>query len=274
MEKPADQLVIPEVDANRAIEQRRALSMRSDRLRSLGEMAAGIAHELSQPLVTVRGAAEHMMIGLEDGWDVSPDRLNEKLSLIIDQADRMVHIIEHVRMFAREAGKPSLSVVDLNTTVQTSIDLVSVQFRSHGVTLEMELAEDIPKVYVNPYSLEEVLLNLLTNARDAVEARSPASPLVVVRTGVTEDGKKVFVEVRDNGVGLASEVEEKIWDPFFTTKDPDKGTGLGLSISKSIVEGFSGSIQASANEDSGINMTVLLPAYRESDPVVSDGDAT
>lgn len=249
--------------AEKELEEQRALSMRSDRLRSLGEMAAGIAHELNQPLVAVRGAAEHMMIGIEEGWEVSGDRLTEKLERIVDQADRMVHIIEHVRMFAREAGKPEMETVQTNDVAQSTVDLLGAQFRSNGVDLSTELEENLPVVQANPFSLEEVVINLLNNARDAVtETRDAGSGgRVVIRTRrhANGQGDAILLEVEDEGSGIPEDILARIWDPFFTTKDPDKGTGLGLSIARTIVEEFGGELSLESKVGKGTTARVSLP---------------
>jgi PAS domain S-box-containing protein len=132
------------------LEEQKALSMRGDRLRSLGEMAAGMAHELSQPLVGVRGTAEYTLIGLDRGWDVNPKKLAECQKAIIEQADRMVHIIDHVRLFAREAGKPVQEAAAVNDIVRSSLNLLENQLRSRSIVLKTALAEKLPDVFVNP----------------------------------------------------------------------------------------------------------------------------
>ncbi len=126
------------------LEQQRAVAMRSDRLRSLGEMAAGIAHELNQPLVGVRGLAEHILIAQDRGWNMDARTIREKVATIVEQADRMSHIIEHVRIFAREAGKPELRPVNVNDVIESSTNLLGAQFSSHGLTLEKSLATGLP----------------------------------------------------------------------------------------------------------------------------------
>ena len=248
------------------LERQQALSMRSDRLRSLGEMAAGIAHELNQPLSGVRGLAEHILIGMQRGWQLSEDKLRERIEGIVAQADRMVHIIEHIRLFAREAGKPEVAPVQVNEVVRSVVDLLGTQFRSHGLELACELAEGLPSVQANRFSLEEVLLNLLSNARDAVEERLPEDGMlspgrVQVRTGLKGSGpaSQVQIEVVDTGVGIPAEILAKVFDPFFTTKDPDKGTGLGLAISRSIVEEFGGRMEIKSAAGEGTTVRISLP---------------
>lgn len=253
-------------EITRKLEEQRALTMHSDRLRSLGEMAAGIAHELNQPLVGVRGLAEHILIGMDRGWKTKEETLREKVSLIVEQADRMSHIIEHVRIFAREAGKPDLLPVQINDVVQSAVSLLGAQFHARGLVLEYELARNLPSVLANPFSLEEVVLNLLVNARDAMEERlqtepSLRPPRILLRTLAThEQGRSyIKVEVTDKGIGISEDIQAKIFDPFFTTKGPDKGTGLGLSISKSIIEGFGGTLSIQSLLDQGTTAIISLP---------------
>jgi signal transduction histidine kinase len=256
--------------AESELESQRTRQMRSDRLRSLGEMAAGIAHELNQPLVGIRGMAEIMEMTLEGGSPPPAEKTRHRVSVILEQVDRMVHIIDHVRRFAREAGSPETRRVDLNDVVRSGAKLLRTQFQSHGLALEFHLSDRPLPVTVNPFSIEEVILNLLSNARDAVEDRRRAAdppagytPRVELRTWNGAEGgeDRVFLEVRDNGTGLSPEIAPRLFDPFFTTKAPDKGTGLGLSICKSIVEEFGGRIECS--EPKGAGAAFRLAFLRE-----------
>jgi histidine kinase len=249
--------------------RQRLLTSRADRLRSLGEMAAGVAHELNQPLSGVRGLAEHLLLAHERGWQVAPEGLQQKLRLIVEQADRMSHIIDHVRVFAREAGRPETRPTDLNQVADAAAGLLGAQLRARGVELVLQLEGELPKVEANPFSLEEVLINLLTNARDSVEERMARSSRgvnakVTLRTfrpsGATS---LVGFQVVDHGLGIPAEHLERVFDPFYTTKGPDRGTGLGLAISRSIVEQFGGTIEASSVAGAGTLMTVTFPALEE-----------
>lgn len=250
----------------RELEEQRVLSLHADRLRSLGEMATGIAHELNQPLMGVRGLAEHILIGMERGWELTEEKLRERLTLIVEQADRMSHIIEHIRMFAREAGKPELYPVQVNDVVKSAMDMLGAQFRSRGLKLECDLTEELPRISANPFSLEEVVINLIVNARDAVEERmeagsTSAPPQVLLHTLLEQESQEqlVKIEVIDWGVGIPQDILSKVFDPFFTTKEPDRGTGLGLSISKSIVEQFGGTIQIQSKSGQGTTVILSLP---------------
>ncbi|MFC2172094.1 PAS domain S-box protein [Acidobacteriota bacterium] len=247
-------------------EKQHILSMRSDRLRSLGEMAAGIAHELNQPLVGVRGVAEHMLLSIDRGWELDRDTIKERAKTIQEQADRMVHIIEHVRMFAREAGKPVRRPMQVNKAIRSATEMIETQFISRGIQLRCDLEDNLPFVLANPYSVEEVIINLLINARDALEEtrriEGGARDLSVDVISFVENSDSkpcVKIQVKDNGAGIPEDVIEKVFDPFFTTKGPDKGTGLGLAISKSIVEGFGGTIDIQAKPGAGTTLTVSFP---------------
>lgn len=251
--------------AEAELEKQRSVQMHSDRLRSLGEMAAGIAHELNQPLVGVRGMAEMMVITLEAGQLLDPEKTARRLQVILEQADRMVHIIDHVRRFAREAGRPETENVDLNAVVRSGIDLMKNQLQTRGLMVKLHLWNGPLPIRVNPYSLEEVILNLLTNARDALEQRARTDAGFAPRiTLSTRDGDNTgdgvaTLDVRDNGTGIPPDIRDRMFDPFFTTKDPDKGTGLGLSLCKSIVEELDGTIQCASAEGKGTVFTISFP---------------
>ncbi len=256
--------------AEKELETQRTRRVRSDRLRSLGEMAAGMAHELNQPLVGIRGFAELIIDSLDHDLEMTGAELRSHLAKIVEQVDRMVHIINHVRLFARDAGSGEVSQVDLNEVVHSAVSLLEVQFNAHGLHLEKGLSGQAMPVRVNPFSIEEVILNLLSNARHAVESRRKSDgddyrPIIRVttRSVVAEDGstKQVSLVVADNGTGIPKAVAHRVFDPFFTTKEPDQGTGLGLSICKSIVEEFSGQIEFISIENEGTRFEVRLPIF-------------
>jgi len=253
------------------------MSMRSDRLRSLGEMAAGIAHELNQPLTGVRGLAEFLLIQSDAGREIPREKLLNNTRRIIEQADRMVHIINHVRMFAREAGRLETKPVDLNDVARSGISLIEAQLKSLGFPLEKKFLPQALMVEVNPYSVEEVIINLINNARDAMEKKkktvgSAYRPRLAVATwsDPNRNGDHICLRVSDNGEGIPEGIAGKVFDPFFTSKDPDKGTGLGLSICKSIVEEFGGRIHFQSIESEGTDFTIRFPGYREQEESAHD----
>ena len=224
-------------------------------------MAAGIAHELNQPLVGVRGLAEHMLIGLDRGWEVHPDKFKERTASIVRQADRMTHIIDHVRNFSSQAGRRDRVPVDMNEIVQSAADLVGAQFRSRGLALKLELTPGLPPVHANFFSVEEVVLNLLNNSRDALDdaTRRDQPPAGEVLARTTCLGDVIQLELRDTGPGIPADILDRIFEPFYTTKDPNKGTGLGLSICRSIVEDLGGSIAIASTGADGTTVLLSLP---------------
>ena len=248
--------------AETELEAQRTAALRSDRLRSLGEMAAGIAHELNQPLMGVRVLAEHIVIGLERGWDLDCDEIDSRMRGVLEQTDRMVHIIQHVRMFAREAGQPTTSAIDVSEVVDNASELLGAQFRAHGLELIVEHAEGLPPVLANPYSLEEAVLNLLSNARDAIQETGAGGGRVRIHTRHIADrgNSAVRLEVADNGAGIAARDLPRVFDPFFSTKDPSEGTGLGLAVSRTIVEDLGGSLTISSEPGQGTIAAIELPA--------------
>ena len=246
-------------EAEEALETQRARRIRSDHLRSLGEMAAGIAHELRQPLTVLYGVAEHIKLTLDHAGQVPEAELRKRVDAVVAQSERMEHIIERVRMFSREAGKPTLAMVQVNEAVGSALDMVAHTFQSRGIEMHCDLAEGLPQVMVNAYSLEEVFLNLLSNARDAVEPRKPGRIWVETLADANGSGPEVIVRISDNGVGVPAEALAHVFDPFYTTKDVDRGTGLGLSVCKSLIEEVGGSIGFQSSEGKGTAASVRLP---------------
>ncbi|MDP2643748.1 MAG: PAS domain S-box protein [Desulfobacterales bacterium] len=251
--------------AERTLEKQRLRSLHADRLISLGEMAAGMAHELNQPLSGIRGMAEHILISLDRMWNLPQENIKDKLSHIVQQADRMTHIIDHVRLFARKAGKSELTPVDVNKVVQSAIRMTGQQILDYGFGLQSELAEGLPLILANPFSLEEVMLNLVMNARDSLVERLNKEPAaygsITLKTMVDHRLRKrpVKILIADTGTGISAKVLPKVFDPFFTTKGPDKGTGLGLSICKSIVEDFNGKILIQSHKNQGTSVIISFP---------------
>ena len=205
--------------------------------------------------------AEHMLIAMEREWTMDEEHIRDRLERIVEQSDRMVHIIDHVRRFAGEAGRSDVAPIQVDGIVESAVSLLGAQFKAHGLDLAIESAGNLPPVLANAFSLEEVVINLLSNSRDAVESRSAADGRqgrVVVRTS-SPDSTQVCIEVEDNGSGIPESIIAKVFDPFFTTKDPDKGTGLGLAISRTIVEESDGQLILESTPDQGTRATVVLP---------------
>jgi signal transduction histidine kinase len=210
--------------------------IQSSKLASLGTLASGVAHELNQPLAIIRAIAQQNLEALSDA--LTPEQaqlLREDLQIIHRQTVRMSQIIQHLRAFSRKPCE-EFEPVSLNDIAQNALILLREQLRQRGITLIENYAPDLPPVLGEANSLEQIVINLLTNARDALESHPDGQ--IAIETATYDDGKRVYAElrVRDNGPGVPPDIRQQIFDPFFTTKDPNKGTGLGLAISLEIAQ--------------------------------------
>ena len=236
--------------------------VQSAKLASLGTLSAGVAHELNQPVAIIRGVAQQ----LQDEPDLSADVLDD-LKLIEGQTGRMTKIIQHLRTFCRTGGV-EMARVDAHEVIQNCFMFVSAQLKAHGVEVELELGEQVPVVLADANELEQVFLNLITNARDALEGRENAC--ITIRSRL--QAGQVVIEFADNGTGIPDTVAAHIFDPFFTTKEAGKGTGLGLSISHSILKKHQGEIRVGNRSDGagGAVFTITLPLNAAQEEVETD----
>lgn len=232
----------------------------STRLAEMGEMAAGVAHELNQPLTGIKNYARNATFMIEEGG-TDLDDVKENLRLIASQVDRASKIIGQMREMARRTER-HLAPVDVNGTLRESVEFIMPQLKLSGVAVAFQLSAALPPVLGDGIRLEQVFLNLLTNARHAME-ESPER-LLTIRTR-HEPGARwpVVIEIADTGKGFPPGVAEKLFTPFFTTKQASHGTGLGLSISLTIIKDHQGTIEAAGAEGKGALFTVRLLAHTE-----------
>jgi PAS domain S-box-containing protein len=228
------------------------------RLTSLGIMAAGIAHELNQPLNTIRVITDGLLFGRDEGWHLDLDELYESMTMISNQVHRMSEVIKNIRNFAREDREQTLGDVDVNNAIESVFSMMGRQFEAHGIIVHKKLDGSIPTVKAHSNRLEQVIMNLLVNARQALDGCNRNRKELWINTGMT--GNTVYIEVIDNATGIESPLIDKIFDPFYTTKEVGQGTGLGLTISKSIIREFGGTIEVSNNEQRGATFFITLPS--------------
>ena len=235
-----------------------ARAVAASRLSSLGEMAAGLAHELKQPLTVMSLAAENGLAALEAGDVAGAGR---RLERIVSQAQRAAAVIEQLRRFARGPDADAEArPVPLDEAVGAVLDLVGGSLRSGSVQFDIVMPDPAPVALGNLVAIEQVLVNLVMNAGDALAILPADRPrrLRIVAEAVPAEGV-VRLSVGDTGGGIPPEVMERIFEPFVTTKGPDRGTGLGLSICHGLVRAMGGTIIA-ANDRDGAVITVTLPA--------------
>jgi signal transduction histidine kinase len=225
-----------------------------DRLASLGAVAAELVHEMTQPLTAIQGLSQGI---LEQSPELS-EETRQYVRVVVDEARRLRDLSQRLRDFSRRS-RGEARPADLNDIVRDTCLLLRATARRHAVQLGEQLAPDVPDVVVDRQGMAQVILNLMTNALDAVEGRP--EPRVCVGTRLAAPGGAPAVEiwVEDNGPGIAPDVLPHIFEPFFSTKEPSRGTGLGLSVSKEIVERHGGALRVEAAAEGGARFVASLP---------------
>lgn len=239
------------------LQRTREQLVQREKLSSLGEFVAGVTHELNNPLTAIIGYAEMLQAaGL-------PAQQGEDVAAIVNGAQRCQRIVRNLLGFARQ-HKPERRPVCLNALVEDVLGFMGYELRTGNVTVERALEPDLPACEVDPHQIQQVLLNILSNARQALEGyRKDAR--IEVRTA--RAGDRVQVILADNGPGIPAEHLRRVFDPFFTTKPAGRGTGLGLSLAYGIVQEHGGTITADSTPGAGARFTLEFPAASlESDP--------
>ena len=223
------------------------------KLATLGELTTGVAHELNNPLNNI-GLFTGNVIDLVKVGRQDKERILGDLEKTMQQVRKATQIISHLRTFGR-AAPVSREPLDVNAVVEQALSLMGEQLRVRGIEAHLDLTPDGPLVLGNAIQLEQVFLNLLSNARDALAD----SPRKAISVSSRLDGGIVRLAFRDTGPGIPPELEQRVFDPFFTTKDVGAGTGLGLSITYGIVRDHGGSISVDSRAGEGATFVVELP---------------
>ena len=235
-----------------------AQAIQASKLALLGELSASLAHEISQPLGAIELTTDNIELHLEQAQgEVNKDYLAGKLQRTRNAAQKARKIIDHLRRFGRNA-KEDPTPVDLCGVLYSAADLMQDQFKKSNIGLVVSLQERATFAMGNPIQLEQVFLNLLANARDAV-AEHVSDPRVSVTLAV--EGDLVTVSVADNGPGVPDAIQRDIFDAFYTTKAMGTGTGLGLSVSRGIIADLEGDLTLSSSRDGAI-FNITLPVSR------------
>jgi len=240
--------------------------IQASKMSTLGEMAAGVAHELNQPLSTIQIGTDVLRNMIKEGKKIPDAELALVSEQMAEQVARAVRIINHLRQFGRKA-QIQPEKVDINKPLEGVFTLLSQQLKLQSIQVVLDLREDLPRIMGDSNRLEQVFIDLVINARDAMEDRkkqlagSDLSNTLTVRS-FTENSQ-VVVTITDTGTGIPEEIREKIFEPFFTTKKVGEGTGLGLSISYGIVKDYNGTIEVESEVGKGTTFKMTFPAYEE-----------
>ena len=240
--------------------------VQAGKMTTLGEMATGIAHEINQPLTVIKTASSFLIKKVSNDQKIKEEILKTMAEEIDSHVDRASKIINHLREFGRKSEVRKRRV-DVNEALVKALDMFSQQLKLRNIEVIKNLDPELPTVLADANRLEQVFVNLLINARDAIEekweqeASAEEPKRIFLKTGV-QDGK-VTVAVMDNGSGIPNHVRDRIYEPFFTTKNVGKGTGLGLSISYGIIQDYEGTIKVISSENEGSEFVIQFPLLDE-----------
>jgi len=231
--------------------------LQMEQLSSLGGILSGVAHELNNPLTAIIGNAQ-LLTRKE-----IPSEYKEKLEVIRKESIRCTKIVSGLLAFARE-HKPERKLVNINDIIMDSHKLREYELRVNNVSMELVLSKDLPETAADPYQLQQVFINLINNAHDAVVEKGGG----ILTIGSQHQNGRIRVEFTDNGIGIKDEDRKRIFDPFFTTKEVSKGTGLGLSIAYGIIAEHDGMVTVDSKLGEYTKFIIELPVVKEIQPVV------
>jgi signal transduction histidine kinase len=223
----------------------------TDKLAALGKLVAGVAHEIRNPIASIRANVQLWKKRLEK---TPPSE--ESLDMVIDEIDRLNSIVEKWLIFARYRTS-SRENYQINEVIKRAVELMRVEIKNRDIDFSCELEEDIPSVYINPQEIEQVIINLIQNSLDMLSENGS----LTVKSSYVKENSRIKVEVIDRGPGVPLEIQGKIFDPFFTTKE--EGTGLGLAVCYDIITGHKGNIDFETVLGKGSNFYFTLPVNIE-----------
>ena len=255
-----DVLIASATDITESVEKETQL-IQAGKLATLGTMAAGMAHEINQPLNVIQICSDLILKMIKKGLKIPDDELVIMANDIIDNVARAAGVIKHVRDFARQSER-DLKKLILNDPINDVFKVLGHQLTVHSVKVDLDLDLELPEIRAEHNRLEQVFINLVTNAIDSMDEKaeeqdSMAEKKLSIKTYVEEGW--VIAEVSDTGIGMTDEVKRKIFEPFFTTKETGKGTGLGTSISFGIIKDYKGTIDIISEYGKGARFIIKFP---------------
>jgi two-component system sporulation sensor kinase A len=225
----------------------------AQRLSAIGQLAAGVAHEVNNPLAALSGELQWLMEKTED------KKLGKSLSFMLKICDRIAVIVNNLLVFSRESFSAEKKNLKVEKAIEDTTKLIEKRFDLSNIRILRKYDKSLPKVNMNKGQIEQVILNVLLNSADAM----PEGGTITITTRQSRDSKSVEIVIKDTGTGINEENLGKIFDPFYSTKSPDKGTGLGLSVSHGIIKSHSGEISAKSKKGRGTEVMIKLPVKGE-----------
>jgi len=249
-----------QLQAELEIRRQRESLAQAARLGTMGEMAAAIAHELNQPLTAISSYAQACQRMMESG-SIQQKDIKEILNKVHAQARRAGRVIQGLRSFVKQRAV-NRQPTDLHRVLRDVSMLAELDARAHGIVMQVEASDVLPRVQADPIQLQQVLLNLIRNGVDAMADGQAKKPLIEIRASM-EQNEEVWITVTDYGAGISTDHAENLFEPFFTTKK--EGMGMGLSLSRSIIEAHGGRLEFSAHPEGGSEFNITLPTLPETD---------
>lgn len=262
--KDSDAIILATTDITEMLDKEIQL-LQANKMSTLGEMSAGIAHELNQPLNAIQMGSEYLKMIVETQKKVPPKKMIEVSNQINDQIARATEIITRLREFGR---KPDFvkNKIDINDVIRIVYGIVNQQLLLQDIKLNIILDEGLPPILAHKTQIEQVIFNLVTNAADAIKQKKEENSLkedFAIRICSFIENDLVAVTVSDTGIGIPDDLKDKVFEPFFTTKEVGKGMGLGLSIIYGIIKDYGGEIEIQSEKDVGTNIKLTFPGTKE-----------
>ena len=260
-----DAIIAATTDISEVIEKETQL-IQAGKMTTLGVMAAGMAHEINQPLNVIQVCADFFLKMLNRSQKIEDEDLRTMANDIVTSVERASGVIKHVRDFARQS-EPVRSRVNINDPINDVFKVLGHQLKVHDVEVELDLDPEVPAILAEHNRLEQVFINLVSNAIDAMDEKDNRPEISDKEKRLTiksfAENNHACIKVTDTGIGMSEEVKNKIFEPFYTTKKVGKGTGLGVSISYGIVKDYKGSIEIESEVGKGTTFTLTFPKAPE-----------
>lgn len=257
-------IIVSATDITDIIEKDAQL-IQASKMKTLGEMSAGIAHELNQPLNAIKMGSEFLEMSLEKDREIPKDMFSQVACDISEQVDRATDIINNLRAFGRKSTLFK-EKININEPINGVLSIVRRQFLLENVDFELDLGTDLPLIYAHNNRFQQVFFNIITNARDAIVEKKQQTTGTfpgIIKVSTSHEASRVVVNIADNGIGIPDQVINNIFEPFFTTKETGQGMGLGLAITYGIIKDYQGDIRIESIPGQGTAFILSFPVAEE-----------